>query len=179
MKMLKSTRHKLAAIGALILLAGMSEIANAGQATATFGVSATVTSTCTITATPMAFGAYNPLNASATTATSTVTIACTKAATSTIGMDNGLNFTGGFSNMKATDSIAYTVGQPPNNTPGTACTFPGTAWNTTTGLFTPAAAPSKAARIYNVCGSIAPNQDVTGSAGGVTYNDTVTASVNF
>jgi spore coat protein U-like protein len=178
---MKRPMFKLAVLaGVAGALVGLSNVANAvGVATQTFAVSATVTSTCTITATAMNFGAYNPLNASATTATSSVTIACTKAATSTIGMNPGLNFSGGFRNMKATDSIAYTIGQPPSTVPGTACAFPGTPWDTTTGLFTPTASPGIAARTYNVCGSIAAGQDVTGSAGGTSYTDTVTASVNF
>ena len=98
-------------------------------------------------------------------------------------MDNGLNFAAGTRSMKsgAGDLIAYSLGQPPNNTVGTACTFPAvTAWTTAgAGLFTPALAPSKAARAYNTCGSIAAGIDVPGSVAGVLYSDTVTASVNF
>jgi len=171
--------HLAAAAGLLLLTCS---VANALQATTTFTVTATVVSNCTISATNLSFGTYNPLSASANNATSTVTITCTKSAASTIGMDNGANFAV-TRNMKsgAGDLIGYSIGQPPNNTVGTACTFPAaTAWTTSGGgLFTPAAAPSKAARTYNVCGTIAAGIDVPGSVAGVLYTDTVTASVNF
>jgi spore coat protein U-like protein len=176
----KQLCSRLAAVAGLSLLT--CNVASALQATTTFTVTATVVSNCTISATNLSFGTYNPLSASANNATSTVTITCTKNAASTIGMDNGSNFAV-TRNMKsgAGDLIAYSIGQPPNNTVGTACTFPAaTAWTTSgAGLFTPAVAPSKAARTYNVCGTIAAGIDVPGSVAGVLYTDTVTASVNF
>jgi spore coat protein U-like protein len=182
MKITHNRQRTLAPIGAAVLLAGACNVAHALQATTTFTVSATVVSNCTIAATNLSFGTYNPLSASVNNASGTVTITCTKNAASTIGMDNGLNFAV-TRNMKsgAGDLIAYSLGQPPNNTPGTACTFPAaTAWTTAgAGLFTPAAAPSKAARTYNTCGTIAAGIDVPGSVAGVLYSDTVTASVNF
>ena len=171
---------RLAGLAGLFLLT--CNAANALTATTTFTVTATVLSNCTISATNLNFGTYNPLSASANNASSTVTITCTKNAASTIGMDLGIHTVAGVRNMQnGVDVIAYSVGQPPNNTPGTACTFPAaTAWTTAgAGLFTPAVAPSKAARIYNVCGSIAAGQDVPGSVAGIVYSDTVTASVNF
>jgi spore coat protein U-like protein len=39
--------------------------------------------TCSVTATTLAFGTYNPLNGSATDSTSTITVSCTKGAAST------------------------------------------------------------------------------------------------
>jgi spore coat protein U-like protein len=179
----RSTLKLVALAGAAATLGGLSSIANALQATTTFTASATVFSNCTISATNLSFGTYDPLSASANNATGTVTITCTKNAASTIGMDNGANFAAATRNMKsgAGDLIAYSLGQPPSNAVGAACTFPAaTAWTTSgAGLFTPAAAPSKAARTYNVCGTAAPGQDVPGSVAGVLYSDTVTASVNF
>ena len=167
------------AVASIIAFSGS---ADALQATTTFTAQATVISNCTIAATTLSFGTYDPLSASPNNATGTVTITCTKSAASTIGMDNGSNFAV-TRNMKsaANDLIAYSIGQPPNNTVGTACTFPAaTPWTAVVGgLFTPAAAPSKVARTYNVCGTIAPGIDVPGSVAGVVYNDTVTASVNF
>jgi|SRR5450432_3866733 len=182
MKILKHRKTTLTAIGVAVLLAGLSGSAVAGSASTTFTVSATVLSNCTISATNLSFGTYNPLSVTANTATGSVTITCTKSAASTIGMDNGLNFASATRSMKsgAGDLINYTLGQPPNTVPGTACTFPGTAWTAVVGgLFTPAVAPSKAARTYNVCGQATAGQDVPGSVAGVLYSDTVTASVNF
>jgi spore coat protein U-like protein len=176
----KQVFSRLAAAAGLLVLT--CDVANALQATTTFTVTATVVSNCTISATNLSFGTYNPLSASPNNATSTVTITCTKSAASTIGMDNGANFAV-TRNMKsaALDLIAYSIGQPSTNAAGAVCTFPAaTPWTTSgAGLLTPVVAPSKAARAYNVCGTIAAGIDVPGSAGGVLYSDTVTASVNF
>jgi|SRR5450432_738757 len=176
-----SLKH-VALASAVASIIAFSGSADALQATTTFTANATVISNCTISATNLGFGTYDPLSASANNASSTVTITCTKNAASTIGMDLGIHTVAGVRNMQnGVDVIAYSIGQPPNNTVGTACTFPAaTAWTTSgAGLFTPAAAPSKAARAYNVCGSIAAGQDVPGSVAGIVYSDTVTASVNF
>ena len=176
-----SLKH-VALASAVASIIAFSGSADALQATTTFTASATVISNCTISATNLGFGTYDPLAATANNASSSVTITCTKNAATTVGMDLGIHVVGGVRNMQnGTDVIAYSIGQPPNNTPGTACTFPAaTPWTTAgAGLFTPAVAPSKAARTYNVCGSIAAGQDVPGSVAGVLYSDTVTASVNF
>jgi len=168
------------AVASIIAFSGS---ADALQATTTFTATATVFSNCTISATNLGFGTYDPLSASPNNATSTVTITCTKSAASTIGMDNGANFASATRNMKsaALDLIAYSIGQPSSNAAGAACTFPAaTPWTTSgAGLLTPVAAPSKAARTYNVCGTIAAGIDVPGSVAGVLYTDTVTAQVNF
>jgi len=97
------------AVASIIAFSGS---ADALQATTTFTASATVVSNCTIAATNLSFGNYDPLSASPNNATGTVTITCTKSAASTIGMDNGLNFAV-TRNMKsaASDLIAYSVGQ--------------------------------------------------------------------
>jgi spore coat protein U-like protein len=77
----------------------------------------------------------------------------------------------------AVSSLLYNIFQPPNNTPGTVCTFPGTtAWSTVgTGLLTLTSAPTKVTRVYNVCGTIPGGQDVAAD----TYSDTVGATINF
>ena len=180
--MKRANLKHVALASAVASIIAFSGSADALQATTTFTAQATVFSNCTISATNLGFGTYDPLSGSANNATGSVTITCTKNAASTIGMDLGIHTVAGVRNMQnGTDVIAYSIGQPPNNTPGTACTFPAvTAWTAVVGgLFTPAVAPSKAARTYSVCGSIAAGQDVPGSVAGVVYSDTVTASVNF
>jgi spore coat protein U-like protein len=79
--------------------------------------------------------------------------------------------------VTATNLLQYNLFQPPSNTPGTACTFPGTtAWTASgTGLLTITTAPTKVARLYNVCGTIPAGQDVAAD----TYSDTVGATINF
>ena len=155
----------------------------ASTATTSIAVTASVTQTCGVSlGSALAFGAYDPSGTNATAAlngTGSVSVACTKGSTSlTIGMSNGGNYSGGSRRMKGavnTEYLNYAIYQPPDNTPGTACTFPGTTvWDTTTTL-TLATAPSKAARTYNVCGTVAAGQDVPADS----YSDTVTATINF
>jgi spore coat protein U-like protein len=157
--------------------------AQAATATANLAVSAAVSANCTISTSALAFGAYDPVVANASTAlngTGSVTIACTKGSAPNITLDLGANFVGSQRNMKNTgntDVLGYQLFQPPDTTPGSACSFPGsTVWGTAGGqIFTPTSPGSKASRSYNVCGTVAANQDV--SVG--TYQDTVVATVNF
>lgn len=181
--MLRSVSARTTAV-ALGLAAAFGASAPAGAATATanLAVSASVAANCTISTTPLAFGAYDPVVANASTdlnGNGSVTVACTKGSSGlSIGLGNGLNFSSGRRMAGGGDFLAYALYQPPNNTPGTACTFPGTtAWGNTVGTNTLGLsnAPSKADRTYNICGSVAAGQDVTVGS----YSDTVVATINF
>ena len=165
-------------------LAVLGAPASAGSATQNLSVTASVAANCTIATTAVAFGAYDPVVTNASTAlngTGSVTIACTKGSAPKITLDYGANAAGVQRNMKITgggsDLLQYALYQPPNNTAGTACTFPGTTvWDTTAGgTFTPTSPGSKAGRTYNVCGTVSANQDVSVGS----YQDTVVATVNF
>ena len=168
-------------LGAALLSIGAT--AFAATAPANIAVSATVSTACTIMATPLAFGDYDPIGANATadkTGTGTVSVACAKgAATLTIGMNFGTHVAGTTQRQMlgpvATDLLSYNLFQPSSNVPGAAC--PGTIpWTTTApGLLVLTTAPSKVARVYNVCGTIPMGQDA--SAGN--YTDTVIATLNF
>jgi spore coat protein U-like protein len=147
-------------------------------------VSATVSQACSISTTSaLAFGAYDPVgvNASAAlNATGQISVTCSKGASGlTVGMGLGSQPAGAQRQMKGVllGLLNYNIFQPPSNVAGTACTFPGTiAWNDTgAGLLTLAAAPSKVARLYNVCGTIPGGQDVTVDS----YADVVSATLNF
>jgi len=163
----------------------LPSIVGAASATSTIAVSASVTQNCTISTTSaLAFVAYDPIGANATAAlnaTGQVSVACSKGATGlTIGMDNGAHVAGAQRQMLggvAAGLLQYNLFQPPNNTPSTPCTFPGTtAWtNTGGGLFTLSSAPTKTARVYNVCGTVPGGQDVAADS----YTDTVSATINF
>ena len=149
------------------------------------GVSATVSQGCSISTTSaLAFGAYDPIGTNATAAlnaTGQVSVACSKGATGmSIGLDNGTHVVGTQRQMQgalATDILLYNIFQPPPSAPGLACIFPGTTpWTATgAGLLTLTTAPSKVARLYNVCGTIPGGQDATTGS----YTDTVIATLNF
>jgi len=178
--MFKKTVASVAVSMALLTAAG-----NVAAATATVNlpVTASVSAACSISvgATALAFGAYDPVTANLTAplnATGSVIVTCAKNSSGlTIGMGLGVQPLLGVRQMASgLDRLAYNVGQPPNNTPGTACTFPAaTAWDNTA-VLSITNAPSKAPRSYNVCGSIPGGQD---AAAGATYTDTIVATINF
>src|SRR5438094_3768308 len=69
----------------------------AASASANLAASSSVANNCTISTAALAFGAYDPVVANASTnldASGTVSIACTKGATATIDLDLGANATG-------------------------------------------------------------------------------------
>ncbi len=157
----------------------------AASASTGIPVTASVSQNCSISTTSaLAFAAYDPIGTNATAAlnaTGQISVACSKGATGlTIGMDNGSHVSATQRQMlggTAAGLLQYNIFQPPNNTPSTACTFPGTtAWTAIgAGLLTLTSAPSKVTRVYNVCGTIPGGQDVAAD----TYTDTVNATINF
>jgi spore coat protein U-like protein len=145
---------------------------DAASTSTSLSVTASVNNNCTISTAALAFGAYDPVVTNASSpldGTGTVTIACTKGATTTIGLGLGNNATG--STRRMTDGsgnyLTYEAYQESSHS---------TVWGTSgAGLLTPAAAPSKAARSFTVYGRIAGSQDIPAGS----YADTVTATVNF
>jgi spore coat protein U-like protein len=164
-------------------LVGMSGFALATTTTANLAVTATVSQNCSITATALAFGGYDPVVTNATAAlnaSSTISVACTQGASGvTVGMGQGTHYSSSNRMEGITHSgyLSYTIYHPPSAVAGTVCTFPGTtAWTTTgTGLLTLTSPTSKAARTYYVCGTIGGGQDVPVDS----YSDTVIVTVTF
>ena len=152
---------------------------------ATVSVSTTVSANCTVTTNALNFGAYDPIGAQATNnldvGTNQISIACVQGSAPTIGFNLGLNASGSTRRIKNTTAAVYMdyeLYQPPGSAPGTACNFGGSlvVWGNSGGnLFTPSAPPSKANRSFFICARIPSGQDPTMG----TYNDTVTATVNF
>ncbi len=177
-----------AATGTLVaaLVATSGGAALAGTATSNFQVTATILSNCLITATNLAFGNYDPTLAANTTASSTLSVVCTKGnATAVVGIGPGLHSVLTQRNMQdaSADPLAYNLYQPPTNVPGATCVYTGTPAQWGDGTAATAgttmalgAAPSVSARVYNVCGSIAAGQNEPAGA----YTDaTVVATVTF
>ena len=173
---------KKVTLGTLALILLASSHAFAASATANVPISATITNVCTVTTGAVAFGAYDPIvtnAASALNASGNVTITCTRGAATTVSLGLGNNASGSVRRLKdsGTNLLTYELFQPPNTTPGSACTYASpTVWGTAgANLFTPAAAPNKNARIFNICGQVAGGQDLPSGS----YSDTVLATVNF
>ena len=140
-------------------------------ATANLAVTASVANGCTITTTPLAFGAYDPVVANLTAplaGTGGVVITCTKNAVTHIGLGLGANASGSIRRMiLGTDFLTYELYQEVGHT---------TVWGTVgAAMLTPVAAPSKAARTFSVYGLVPPAQDVAAGS----YTDSVVATVNF
>ena len=169
-------RSRVALLVAALCVAGAHALF-AATSTTTFTVTATVSANCTIQATGISF-TYDPVGANASTdatATGTVTIACTKGSGPSIGLSAGghAGAVAGVSRAMANGSemLGYELYQP-TAAPGNAGVWTdiGGANPLNTGL-----SPGKAPRSYTVSGKIPKAQDV----GVGTYNDTVTATVNF
>lgn len=156
----------------MLLVAASSRSHASGSASANLGVSASVANNCTISTSPLAFGSYDPVVANASTnldATGTVTVACTKGATATIGLGLGSNAAGNTRRMTdgSSNFLSYEVYQDSSRA---------TVWgNSGADLLSPSAAPSKNTRDFTVYGRVPSNQDVPAGS----YTDTVTATVNF
>jgi spore coat protein U-like protein len=163
---------------------GASLALSAAAGTGTLTAQGTVDTLCTVATSALSFGAYDPIVANTTTAlnngtTGSVTITCVKGTSATITLGNGSHFAGGTRQMqhatRPTSLLTYQLFQPSSIAPAAACTFPGTtAWSSTS-AFTPAAAPNKNSRSFNVCGTVPAGQDVEVG----TYSDTVVVTVNF
>jgi spore coat protein U-like protein len=168
---------------ALALFAAVPAFA-AGSANTSVAVSASIANNCTISNAAVALGAYDPIVtnlSSPLNGSGTVTITCTKGAVTNVSIGLGTHASATqrrLSDGAGTPSFMnYELYQPPDNTPGTACSYSSpVVWGTAgANLFTPAAAPSKAARTYNICGQAAGGQDLPAGS----YTDTVSAVVNF
>ncbi len=162
----------IAGAGVAALVAGFVGMAqsnvNAATATSTFAVTASVAANCTIAAGALAFNAYDPVVANASTnldQTSTITVACTKGSTGVISLDNGSNFSGGNRRMKAgANFLNYEMYSDSART---------TVWNTTNTVSYTAA--SKATSPVTLYGRVPSGQDVPVGS----YSDSVIATITF
>ncbi|MGE5792093.1 MAG: spore coat U domain-containing protein [Bacteroidota bacterium] len=163
-----------AALGALVL----PSAAPAATATGSFQVTANVTATCLVSSTSnVAFGAYDTTVATNLQATGTVSVTCTRnTAITSIDLNLGVNASGATRRMTdGTDFITYELYRPASAVPGAACAYTAVWGSGAVNGLVPAAAPSNAARTFNVCGQTTQGQNV----GAGSYADTVTVTVNY
>lgn len=134
--------------------------------TSTFQVTATVASSCTVTATSLAFGNYTLAQLDGT---STITATCTNGTTYTIGLDAGTFSGATTSNRRMTGpsaaGLSYSLFSDSGRT---------TNWGNATGSWV-SGTGTGAAQVLTVYGRIPANQTaLIGS-----YTDTVTVTVAF
>lgn len=143
----------------------------AATATTTFKVTATVASSCKVTATDLDFGAYDPL-AAALDGTSTITATCTAQTPYTIGLDAGLKAGGTTTRRMTGDDIATTLLSYELYSDTTRTAIWGAPGGTTT---VAQSALTGGALNYTVYGRIPASQYVPAA----NYADTVTVTVTY
>jgi spore coat protein U-like protein len=165
----------LSVLIAVALLIGTSVDAGARQsASATLAVSANVVKNCTITTTPVAFGAYDPVTANATApldGTGSVVVTCTRGAAATVALNAGSNAQGTTRRMATGEAGATFLTYELYKDSGHAEIWGGETGND----LEIGAAPDRNPRTFVVYGRIAGGQDATVG----TYSDVVVATVNF
>lgn len=153
-----------------ILLAGSAGVARAAAKSADLTVSASIAKNCTISTIAVGFPTYDPVVTHASAAddstSGSITVACTKGATVTIGLGQGANYSSGNRMANGTDAfLNYALFR--DSARGQAWGIGADAMSVT--------ATSKAAATYPVYGRIPGGQDQPEG----TYTDTVVATVNF
>jgi spore coat protein U-like protein len=156
------------ALGALLLPARPAHAASASQ---NFQVTATVAKECTITASDIGFGTYDPVTANDAApidTTGTINVRCTKGTAYTVGLSQGGNYSGG-RRMIGGGGADYLSYELYTDNAG------GTLWGTSAPNLVGGTAANKAAIPLTVYARLPGNQDVPQGS----YADTVAAIVNF
>jgi len=145
----------------------------AQQATANLQVTASVKKQCTITTTPVNFGAYDPIvtnKASNLDQQGTVVVTCTKGAGAKVWLALGSNASGSTRRMQGPDAAAFLSYELYKDASRSS------VWGNddTTGLDVPPATTANP-QTFTVYGRVPSGQDATVG----NYADTVVATVNF
>lgn len=156
----------LAAVGVLAL--GFNPtVASAATASTTFQVTATVQSTCLISAAPLAFGTYTGV---VNSTSSNLTVTCTSTTPYNVGLDAGTASGATVSNRSMLDAssnkLNYKLSKDSGNT---------TNWGNTVGTDTAAGTGSGSAQTMTVYGQIPAGQYVKPGS----YSDTITATLTY
>jgi len=138
----------------------------AATATTTFQVTATVLSTCLVSATPLAFGNYSGAQ---TDATSTVSVTCTNTTPYNVGLDAGLS-TGATVTTRAMQNGSNTLGYALYSDSARTVN-----WGNTPGTDTVAGTGTGLAQTLTVYGRIPAGSLPAPGA----YADTITVTVTY
>lgn len=156
---------------AVALLVVNEQTAQAATTTTTFQVTATVNSACTVSATDLAFGVYDP-SAADNDKTSTVTTTCTLATPYDIGLNAGIAAGATVTTRKMkhatlTDLINYSLFSDASRTVNWGNTVSTDTVHVASALGTP--------EVHTVYGRIPTGQYVTAGS----YADTITVTVTY
>jgi len=174
--MLKLIRNLAITVAAALPLAIASVPAQAGTATTTFQVTATVVSSCVINSVgALGFGSYDPNATTALTGTSTINVNCTKNAPYTIALDYGIH--GG----TAANRIMQDAATDPLNYNLYTDSAYSLVWNSACGAGNNCDSGTGAGpgvgnqQTYTVYGQLPAGQNAPAGS----YSDTITVTVNF
>jgi spore coat protein U-like protein len=167
-------RFKTTLVAALAVFA-LGAAAFATTATSNMSVQATVIANCTITASALDFGNYDPVSANASSAlngSTTVAVNCTNGAAATITMGQGSNAAGGSTDdaplrrlKTGTNYLSYYLYQNAGRT---------TVWGNTAGTGAAHTGTGSSENV-NVYAKVTEGQNVPAG----TYTDTVVATITF
>ena len=159
---------------AVMLTVATSAFAGSASTTNTNNITATVSPKCTIGAFSIAFGSYDPFAAAPLDQSGTVTINCTKGTSGTVSFDLGVNASGAVRRMKdtgaGTNFLNYEVYTDAGHT---------TVWNAVNTVTLGPSVSKNTALTATAFGRVAAGQDAQAGAAGLSYQDTLVATVTF
>jgi spore coat protein U-like protein len=162
--------HKVKIVVIASLLLG-GQAVQAATDTTTFQVTATVNDACTVSATDLAFGVYDP-SAADNEKTSTITVTCTKGTDYDIGLNEGAASGATVTTRQMLDTVSsdlinYSLYSDASRTVN---------WGNTVGTETVhVGSATGAAENHTVYGKIPTGQYVTAGS----YSDTITVTVTY
>lgn len=155
------------ALGAVVFTANSF----AAQSTDTFAVTASVTASCTVSGSPLAFGDFSALGGDVD-GTSTLTATCTNGSPYTIGLSAGTSTGAAVTTRKLTHTDAITL----LNYNLSPVASGGINWDLVGGTTTHSGTGTGEAQAVTVFGRI-PGGQTSAKVG--TYSDTITATIDF
>lgn len=154
---------------AVFIVALVPIAAGAATSTSNFQVSATVSSSCSMSTSNLSFGTYDPLALVAATGTTTVSVTCNLTTPYALKLDGG-STASSISSRAMTDGAGHNLSyQLYTSALHTTVWGDGTTGSTVTGVGTGLAIPSV------VYGQISTGQNVPNG----TYNDTIAVTLSF
>ncbi len=153
-----------------LLWSCVPSVTSASTATTTFPVTATVLGVCSVSASSLDFGNYDPTSVTDLDASTTLDVLCTIGTSFTVGLSAGTASGATVTTRAMTnggDTLDYALYQDAGRT---------TNWGNTPGADTPASAiAGLTATSYTVYGRVAQGQNVAAGS----YSDTITVTVNY
>jgi len=164
-------RYRSMFAAALLIGGGVMNGADAQASTATssFVVSATVLSVCLVTASPLAFGNYDPTASTATSGSTTLAVTCTNGTPYNVGLNAGTGTGASVTTRKMTfgsNLLSYSLYEDSGHT---------TVWGQTIGTNTVTGTGTGLPVTQTVYGQIPAQQAMPVGA----YTDTITVTVTY